>query len=109
MADQTESNAEEKKEIQNETVSEEAPIKPNPVDPVQKLPVRTYLDQTIVPILLSGMTEIVKERPIDPIEYLAHYLLKNNPNSKGNVQEPDQQNDSNTNQDTNNDSQNEQK
>jgi len=37
------------------------------------------LDQTVVPILLMGMSQLVKDRPSNPIEYLAHYLLKNNP------------------------------
>lgn len=44
---------------------------------VQSLPVRAYLDQTIVPILLQGMSVLAKERPPNPIEYLAAYLLKN--------------------------------
>ena len=46
---------------------------------VQSLPIRAYLDQTVVPILLQGMSQLVKERPPNPIEYLATYLLKNNP------------------------------
>lgn len=44
---------------------------------LQGLPVRAYLDQTIVPILLQGMSVLAKERPPNPIEYLATYLLKN--------------------------------
>jgi len=44
---------------------------------LQGLPVRAYLDQTIVPILLQGMSVLAKERPPNPIEYLASYLLKN--------------------------------
>ena len=44
---------------------------------LQGLPVRAYLDQTIVPILLQGMSVLAKERPPNPIEYLAAYLLKN--------------------------------
>ena len=46
---------------------------------VQSLPIRAYLDQTVVPILLQGMSQLVKERPPNPIEYLATYLIKNNP------------------------------
>ncbi|DAZ95961.1 TPA: hypothetical protein N0F65_009262 [Lagenidium giganteum] len=46
---------------------------------VQSLPIRAYLDQTVVPILLQGMSALVKERPPNPVEYLAGYLLKNNP------------------------------
>ncbi|OWY95399.1 hypothetical protein PHMEG_00034605 [Phytophthora megakarya] len=46
---------------------------------VQALPIRAYLDQTVVPILLQGMSALVKERPANPIEWLASYLIKNNP------------------------------
>ncbi|GAB9471606.1 hypothetical protein Gpo141_00008810 [Globisporangium polare] len=46
---------------------------------VQGLPIRAYLDQTVVPILLQGMSALVKERPANPIEWLAAYLTKNNP------------------------------
>ena len=46
---------------------------------MQSLPIRAYLDQTVVPILLQGMSQLVKERPPNPIEYLATYLIKNNP------------------------------
>jgi protein dpy-30 len=58
-----------------EAESELANKKPK-VD-LQGLPVRAYLDQTIVPILLQGMSVLAKERPPNPIEYLATYLLKN--------------------------------
>jgi protein dpy-30 len=44
--------------------------------------VRAYLDQTVVPLLLQGMSELVKVRPDQPVEWLAHYLLNNNPNKK---------------------------
>ncbi|KAI9917405.1 hypothetical protein PsorP6_012686 [Peronosclerospora sorghi] len=46
---------------------------------VQALPIRAYLDQTVVPILLQGMSALVKERPPNPVEWLANYLIKNNP------------------------------
>ncbi|XP_022258129.1 protein dpy-30 homolog isoform X2 [Limulus polyphemus] len=44
---------------------------------LQNLPTRQYLDTTVVPILLQGLSALAKERPPDPIEYLAAYLLKN--------------------------------
>merc|ERR1712240_371172 len=40
------------------------------------LPTRQYLDQTVVPILLQGLASLARERPRDPIEYLAGYLLR---------------------------------
>jgi hypothetical protein len=43
------------------------------------LPIRAYLDQNVVPILLQALSQLVKERPDgDPVEWLAHYLLRNN-------------------------------
>uniref|UniRef100_A0A1Q3FGM6 Protein dpy-30 homolog n=1 Tax=Culex tarsalis TaxID=7177 RepID=A0A1Q3FGM6_CULTA len=44
---------------------------------LQSLPTRQYLDQTVNPILLQGLKALAKERPQDPIQYLANYLLKN--------------------------------
>merc|ERR1719297_216508 len=46
---------------------------------LQSLSIRAYLDQTVVPILLDGMSDLVKERPPNPIEWLASYLLRHNP------------------------------
>ena len=43
------------------------------------LPIRSYLDQTVVPILLDGMAALVKERPPDAVAWLAQYLLRHNP------------------------------
>jgi len=46
---------------------------------LQALPLRQYLDQTVVPLLLEGLQALSTERPANPVEYLAAYLLKNNP------------------------------
>jgi len=46
---------------------------------VQALPIRQYLETAVVPILLQGMQALVKERPNNPVEFLAAYLLKTNP------------------------------
>ena len=51
---------------------------------VQALPIRQYLEQSVVPILLKGMQALVKERPNNPVEFLAAYLLKNNPQGPSN-------------------------
>jgi len=50
---------------------------------LQSMPIRAYLDQTVVPILLDGMSELVKERPANPIEYLASYLIRHDPARAG--------------------------
>ena len=44
---------------------------------LQSLPIRAYLDQTVVPVLLQGLAELAKERPANPTEWLGNYLLKN--------------------------------
>ena len=46
---------------------------------LQTAPIRTYLDSTVVPVLLQGLSALVKERPPNPTEYLATYLLQNQP------------------------------
>jgi protein dpy-30 len=52
---------------------------------LQSLPIRAYLDQTVVPLLLDGMSALVKERPPNPVEWLAAYLLKHNPQNPNNA------------------------
>ncbi|EDW76483.2 uncharacterized protein Dwil_GK15480 [Drosophila willistoni] len=42
------------------------------------LPTRQYLDQTVAPVLLHGLQALARERPADPIKFLASYLLKHN-------------------------------
>lgn len=41
---------------------------------LNNLPIRAYLDQTVVPLVLQGMAEVAKERPANPIKYLAEFL-----------------------------------
>ena len=40
------------------------------------MPTRQYLDQTVVPILLEGLSALAKERPKEPIDYLINFLQK---------------------------------
>ena len=49
---------------------------------LQSLPIRAYLDQTVVPVLLQALSEVAKERPANPIEFVAKYLLEHNPEKK---------------------------
>jgi len=63
------------KMITNERAEVEKQSRPK-VD-LQSLTTRSYLDHTVVPILLQAMSALAKERPPNPIEYLAAYLLKN--------------------------------
>ena len=41
---------------------------------MNNLPIRADLDQTVVPLVLQGMAEVAKERPANPIKYLAEFL-----------------------------------
>ena len=52
------------------------PMKKAKVD-MGHLQTRQYLDHTVVPILLSGLSLLAKARPENPIEFLANYLLDN--------------------------------
>ncbi|EDW70113.1 protein dpy-30 homolog [Drosophila virilis] len=53
------------------------PICRKPRPDLNSLTVRQYLDQTVAPILLHGLQALARERPTDPVSYLATYLLKN--------------------------------
>ena len=56
-----------------------------------------YLDSTVMPIVLEGLSWIMKERPSDPVEHLALYLLKNrNQEPEQHKEEPNPQPISNT-------------
>jgi len=46
------------------------------VDP-DSLTSKQYLDQLVVPHLLPALNAVSTNRPSDPIQYLAEYLLKN--------------------------------
>ena len=63
----TKKSEENKKESKNETKKEQN---------VNSLPIRAYLDKTVVPLVLQGMAEVAKERPENPIKYLADFLMK---------------------------------
>ncbi|KAM4732678.1 nucleoside diphosphate kinase homolog 5 [Anableps anableps] len=39
-----------------------------------------YLSKNIIPVLLCGLTELCKEKPLHPCIWLADWLLKNDPN-----------------------------
>ena len=49
--------------------------------PTRSLPKQEYMQATVVPLLLEGISWIIKERPEDPVETLAMFLIKNNPMS----------------------------
>ena len=53
---------------------------------LKSLPVRAYLEKTIVPVLMAGMDELAKQRPENPVQFLADYLNahQNFPGKKNN-------------------------
>ncbi|XP_033639515.1 protein dpy-30 homolog isoform X2 [Asterias rubens] len=68
--------------IQKIITQEKEEVEKTKVD-LESLTTRAYLDHTVVPILLQGMSALAKERPPNPIEYLASYLLKNKDQFEG--------------------------
>ncbi|XP_021034783.1 adenylate kinase 7 isoform X2 [Mus caroli] len=46
---------------------------------VQSIPLRNYLMTYVMPTLMQGLNECCKVRPEDPVDFLAEYLFKNNP------------------------------
>ncbi|XP_029648772.1 adenylate kinase 7-like [Octopus sinensis] len=45
----------------------------------RSLPLRNYLMTHIMPTLSNGLIDCCKVRPEDPVDYLAEYIFKNNP------------------------------
>ena len=50
-----------------------------PFTEAKAVPVRQYLDETVVPVLRQGLRELVKQRPEDPFEFLGNYIKANKP------------------------------
>ncbi|KAJ3183943.1 Adenylate kinase 7 [Gaertneriomyces sp. JEL0708] len=48
----------------------------------QSVPLRNYLMKYVMPTLTSGLIEVCKVRPEDPIDYLAEFLFKHNPGNQ---------------------------
>uniref|UniRef100_A0A8V0YUP1 Adenylate kinase 7 n=1 Tax=Gallus gallus TaxID=9031 RepID=A0A8V0YUP1_CHICK len=48
----------------------------------QSIPLRNYLMKHVMPTLMQGLNECCKIRPDDPVDFLAEYLFKNNPDVK---------------------------
>jgi len=44
---------------------------------LQTMPPRQYLDETVIPLLQVGLDKLAEERPPNPIDWLASFLLKN--------------------------------
>lgn len=42
-------------------------------------PLRNFLMKHVMPTLSEGLIEVCKARPDDPVDFLAEFLFKNNP------------------------------
>jgi Dpy-30 motif len=49
---------------------------------VNALPSKAYLEATIVPTVMRALHEVAHARPDNPLEFVAYYILKHNPNRK---------------------------
>jgi Dpy-30 motif len=48
---------------------------------------KSYMDNFVTPVLFKGLQELSQRRPDTPIEFLAYYLLDNNPALKKRMEE----------------------
>ena len=49
---------------------------------INALPTQAYLEATIVPTVMRALHEVANARPENPLEFVAYYILKHNPNRK---------------------------
>ena len=49
---------------------------------VNNLPTKAYLEQAITPTVMKALSEVCRARPDNPIEFVAYYILKHNPNRR---------------------------
>lgn len=75
MAEQSQAYASAAQGVAAEKLAEEKKPEPERYD----LPLRQYMDSFVVPALLPALNAVANERPDNPVEWLAEYLLKNNP------------------------------
>ena len=47
---------------------------------VNALPTKMYLDSTVTPTVMQALQEVCEARPENPLEFVAYYILKHNPN-----------------------------
>jgi hypothetical protein len=53
----------------------------------RKQEVKEYIQEQLNEVLVKGLTLMAKQKPKEPLEWLAHWLLENNPN-KPKITEP---------------------
>lgn len=60
----------------------------NEAERTVQLNARQYLEDNVVHVLLQGMKTLARERPENPVDFLAMYLLQKNPNRNLTVEVP---------------------
>ena len=68
------SNQEVGKQAEMIAMTKQAPVS------VNNLPTKAYLENTITPTVMRALSEVCKARPDNPLEFVAYYILKHNPN-----------------------------
>lgn len=62
---------------------------------LSNIPTKQYIDQTVAPIVLEGLKALAKERPPDPLGYLADFLVKQKANNGDRISEEPNENETN--------------
>ena len=52
------------------------------------LPTKAYLESAITPTVMKALAEVCEARPDNPLEFVAYYILKHNPNRKKEEETP---------------------
>lgn len=72
--DNINNNSEEQQDSNNNN-NQQSALAP----PAHVLPLRRYLEASILPLLTRALEAVALTKPNDPLEFLAAYLLSNNP------------------------------
>ena len=78
---QTPQSTENLEKIQNLAKNERDRLNGKPasamkLSELQTMPSRQYLDETVMPLLSVGLERLIEERPPNPVDWLATFLLK---------------------------------
>lgn len=61
---------------------EEAQMQEEKILAVECEPLREYLLKFVFPVLAKGLIEVARIKPNDPVDFLAEYLFKTNPEGR---------------------------
>jgi len=91
MPEEDDSKAQELLQKNDGLAAERLAVEGAPKMHPHAMPIRQYLDLNIVPTLLPALNAVATERPDNPTEFLAYYLLKNNPMNPENKPPPEEE------------------